>query len=256
MARRVGPRRLGLRRRRWLLVLAGPLGRHAQDRGQAPGAGRGRIDPRRPSGRGRGGCRRRAARGEGRGRRLLRGPQARTRAIGSAARGAVRARGPRDGQGAQARARAVRARPAEDTLGEDHAARDPRDVSRPRPGRSLLARESGCREGGRRRALITPSLASWHLACRTTDREVSSMEVIAVAEREHCWRWEIRHNGQTVKEWRERFTTLTDAIEDGKRYLLVQWMPEERPPISRRPWRQCAAGRSCSGHFAGAALAR
>jgi len=56
------------------------------------------------------------------------------------------------------------------------------------------------------------------------------MEVIAVAEREHCWRWEIRHHGQTVKESKERC------------YLLDQWMPEEWPRISRRPWRRSAAG--------------
>ena len=59
-ARDVGPRRLGDRRRRRLLVHPRPLGRHAQGRGQArrPGRGRGRGD--RPSERRRGGRDRRA----------------------------------------------------------------------------------------------------------------------------------------------------------------------------------------------------
>ena len=67
------------------------------------------------------------------------------------------------------------------------------------------------------------------------------MEVIAVAEREHCWRWEIRHQGQTVKESSERFFTLTDAIEDGKRYLLEQWMPEARPSVTGPARARCGA---------------
>ena len=52
LARRLGPRRLGLHRPRRLLVHPGPLRRHAEDRRQAAGAGRGRIGAGRPPGRG------------------------------------------------------------------------------------------------------------------------------------------------------------------------------------------------------------
>jgi len=60
------------------------------------------------------------------------------------------------------------------------------------------------------------------------------MEVIAVAEPEDRWRWEIRHGGTVVKRSDERFETARDAIEEGKRRLLTLWTGEDRPPISRR----------------------
>lgn len=68
------------------------------------------------------------------------------------------------------------------------------------------------------------------------------MEVVGVAEREHQWRWEIRHGGQLVKESRERFATLQDAIRDGKQHLLSLWTGKDRPPITRRSqcWRRAA----------------
>ena len=61
-------RRLGVRRRRRLLVPARPLRRHAEHRRQAHRAGRDRVGRGRPSGRDRGCSRRRPARGQGRGR--------------------------------------------------------------------------------------------------------------------------------------------------------------------------------------------
>ena len=67
------------------------------------------------------------------------------------------------------------------------------------------------------------------------------MEVIAVAEREHRWRWEIRHNGRIIRESGDRFVTPHDAIEDGKRRLAALWTGTDRPPISRQPQRRRAA---------------
>jgi len=60
------------------------------------------------------------------------------------------------------------------------------------------------------------------------------MEVIAIAEPEARWRWEIRHAGTVVKRSDGRFATAHDAIEDGKRRLLTLWTGEDRPPFSRR----------------------
>jgi len=60
------------------------------------------------------------------------------------------------------------------------------------------------------------------------------MEVIALAESEGRWRWEIRHEGTAVKGSTERFDTAHDAIQDGKRHLLTLWTGEDRPPINRR----------------------
>ena len=71
------------------------------------------------------------------------------------------------------------------------------------------------------------------------------MEVVAVAEREHRWRWEIRHNGTIVKESTARFPTIAEAITDGKRSLLGLWTGADRPPISRRSQRP--EGRSSGG---------
>jgi len=67
------------------------------------------------------------------------------------------------------------------------------------------------------------------------------MEVIAVAERENRWRWEIRHGGKVVKESGERFATPRDAIEDGKRRLAALWTGDDRPPISRQSQRRRTA---------------
>ena len=67
------------------------------------------------------------------------------------------------------------------------------------------------------------------------------MEVIAVAEREHRWRWEIRHNGQIIKESTARFLTITEAIEDGRCSLVGLWTGQDRPPITRRSQRPPAA---------------
>jgi hypothetical protein len=60
------------------------------------------------------------------------------------------------------------------------------------------------------------------------------MEVIALAESEANWRWEIRHGGAVVKRSHERFDTANDAIQDGKRHLLTLWTGQDRPPIHRR----------------------
>src|ERR1043166_1981871 len=72
------------------------------------------------------------------------------------------------------------------------------------------------------------------------------MEVVAVAERERQWRWEIRHGGQLVRESRAEFTTLQDAIKDGKQQLLSLWIGDDRPQITRKSqcWRR-AAGWAC-----------
>ena len=80
LAGRVGARRLGLRRRRRLLVHPRALRRHPQDRRQARGAGRGRVGPRRAPRGDRGRRHRRAPRGEGRDGGVLRGAAARGRA--------------------------------------------------------------------------------------------------------------------------------------------------------------------------------
>ena len=63
------------------------------------------------------------------------------------------------------------------------------------------------------------------------------MEVIAVADSKHRWRWEIRHNEETVKESDAKFATLEEAIADGKRHLLGMWTGQDRPPITRRSQR-------------------
>jgi len=70
------------------------------------------------------------------------------------------------------------------------------------------------------------------------------MEVVAVAEREHQWRWEIRHGGQLIKESRARFATLSDAINNGKQQLRSLWTGTDRPPITRRSqsWRRADGG--------------
>jgi len=60
------------------------------------------------------------------------------------------------------------------------------------------------------------------------------MEVIALAESEANWRWEIRHEGDVVKRSDVRFNTAHDAIQDGKRHLLTLWTGQDRPPINRR----------------------
>ena len=68
LPRDLDPRRLGLGRRRRLLVPPRPLRRHAEHRGQADRAGRDRVGGGRAPGRDRGGGGRRPARGQGRGR--------------------------------------------------------------------------------------------------------------------------------------------------------------------------------------------
>ena len=90
---RLGARRLGLGRRRRLLVPARPLRRHAQHRRQADRAGRARVGRGRAPGGARGGGDRRAARGEGRDGVDLLLPAARARAVGRA-----RGRDRRDGR--------------------------------------------------------------------------------------------------------------------------------------------------------------
>ena len=86
---RLDARRLGVGRRRRVLVPARPLGRHAQHRGQADRARRARVGGGRPPGDRRGGRDRRAARGEGRGRLALLRARPRRRGVG---RGGRRAR--------------------------------------------------------------------------------------------------------------------------------------------------------------------
>ncbi len=75
------------------------------------------------------------------------------------------------------------------------------------------------------------------------------MEVVAVAERERQWRWEIRHGGQLVRESRAEFPTLQDAIKDGKQQLHWLWIGDDRPQITRKSqcWRR-AAGLHGSGN--------
>ena len=70
----------------------------------------------------------------------------------------------------------------------------------------------------------------------------SFMEVVAVAERERQWRWEIRHGGQLVRESRAEFPTLQDAIKDGKQQLHWLWIGDDRPQITRKSqcWRRAA----------------
>ncbi len=70
-SRHVGPRGLGRHRRRRALVRPGPVRRHHQDRGQAPGAGRSRVDPGGAPGRARSGRRRHPRRDQGPGAGLL-----------------------------------------------------------------------------------------------------------------------------------------------------------------------------------------
>ena len=60
------------------------------------------------------------------------------------------------------------------------------------------------------------------------------MEVIAIAEADARWRWEIHHGGTVVKRSEERFDTAHNAIQDGNRCLLTVWTGGDRPPISRR----------------------
>jgi len=71
---------------------------------------------------------------------------------------------------------------------------------------------------------------------------VSFMEVVAVAERERQWRWEIRHGGQLVRESRAEFPTLQDAIRDGKQQLHSLWIGDDRPQVTRKSqcWRRAA----------------
>jgi hypothetical protein len=42
------------------------------------------------------------------------------------------------------------------------------------------------------------------------------MEVIAIADRNDHWRWEIRRQGKVIKESRGAFPTLAQAITEGK----------------------------------------
>jgi len=59
------------------------------------------------------------------------------------------------------------------------------------------------------------------------------MEVIAIAERGHGWRWEIHHAGQVIKQSVERFSTVVEAIEEGRRHAVGLSTEEHRPPIRR-----------------------
>ena len=72
------------------------------------------------------------------------------RADRGAARRVDRPRRPGDGEGAQARARALRPGATEDAQRQDHAPGHPGDVSRQGPRRPLVARQSGRREGDQR----------------------------------------------------------------------------------------------------------
>ena len=72
-----------------------------------------------------------------------------------AARRADRPRRPGDGEGAQARARALRARAAQDAQRQDHAPGDPRHLSGQRSRRSLVARQSRRRDRDRRGRVAT-----------------------------------------------------------------------------------------------------
>jgi len=73
---------------------------------------------------------------------VLRRAAAGDRAQREASRGDLGSRRAPDGQGAQARTRALRRRAAQDEKREDHASRDPGDAPRKRSRRSLLARQS------------------------------------------------------------------------------------------------------------------
>ncbi len=60
------------------------------------------------------------------------------------------------------------------------------------------------------------------------------MEVVAIAEPDARWRWEIRHGGAVVQRSDDQFDTAHDAIQDGKRRLLTLWTGEDRPTSHRR----------------------
>ena len=139
---RLGARRLGLGRRGRLLVPARALRRHAQHRRQADRAGRARVGGGRAPGRARGGRGRRPARGEGRGRVDLLLPAARATSRRTSSRARSRRRSPRElGKAFAPGTGPVRRRAAEDALGEDRAARRPRDArSAPTPATSRRSR--------------------------------------------------------------------------------------------------------------------
>ncbi len=67
------------------------------------------------------------------------------------------------------------------------------------------------------------------------------MEVVAVAERERQWRWEIRHGGQLVRESRAERHYKT-PIKDGKQQLRSLWIGDDRPQVTRKSqcWRRAA----------------
>jgi hypothetical protein len=46
------------------------------------------------------------------------------------------------------------------------------------------------------------------------------MDVIATGEGKDCWRWEIRHAGRVVKQSAKRFSSLVEALEEGKRQAV------------------------------------
>jgi hypothetical protein len=60
------------------------------------------------------------------------------------------------------------------------------------------------------------------------------MEVIAVAEAEGRWRWEIWDDGRVVERSEHLFDTLRDALVDEERHIMTVWMSQARIPSIRR----------------------
>ena len=122
LARDLGPRRLGARRRRRLLVHPRPLRRHAQGRRQARRAGRGRERRGRPPGRPRGGGHRRPARDQGRGDRRARASCGPARRTMPDLRGAIAATRRRPSSASRSSRRSSRSSgAAQDPLRQGHA---------------------------------------------------------------------------------------------------------------------------------------
>ena len=148
-SRRVGARRLGVRRRRRLLVPARPLRRHAEHRRQAHRPRRARVGRGRPPRRARGGGDRRPARGQGRDGVDLLLPAAGRRGDRSRRR---RTRRRRARQGVQARPGLLRRRAPEDAVGEDRpprGARRRRSEQTPAICRRSRTRSRSTRSGSR-----------------------------------------------------------------------------------------------------------
>ncbi len=133
-AGRLGPRRLGARRRRGLLVHPGSIGRHDQDRRQTGRTGRSGVRGGGPC-RGLGGSRdRRAGRAQGRAPGGVRGAASGARGCRAVGGGDRRSRGSGAGQVVASGPNCAGAGIAEDPQWQGDAARDPGPLPRPGTG--------------------------------------------------------------------------------------------------------------------------